>query len=241
MRRIQRPSDLSDRVAERLREAILRGDLRPGRRVRQEELADRLGVSRAPVRQALVILEREGLVQTERGRSAVVAPLTVDLIRDLYELRTGIERHVAECLARRTGLEWGPVEALVAAGSEDACSPDVSAQINLDLRFHTALYDALGNRILSDVMRSQWINMRRVMAATVTIAGYSRQIWDEHTAILDAIMAHDPDRAGALAAAHTIAASRRLVERLVQEEKPGDAGETVQDVTRLLRLSSPSG
>lgn len=230
MRRIQRPSDLSGRVAERLREAILRGDLGPGRRIRQEELADRLGVSRAPVRQALVILEREGLVRTDPGRGAVVAPLTVDLIRDLYQLRTGVERHVAECLARRTGLDWGPVEALVAEGREGASGPDVSAQLNLDLRFHTALYDALGNRILSDVMRSQWINMRRVMAATVTIAGYGRQIWDEHTAILDAIVAHDPDRAGALAADHTIAASRRLVERLVHEEKPVDAGEAVRHV-----------
>lgn len=240
MRRIQRPSDLSGRVAERLREGILRGDLKPGSRVRQEALADRLGVSRAPVRQALVILEREGLVQTERGRSAVVAPLTADLIRDLYELRTGIERQVAECLARRTGLEWGPVEALVAAGREGACSPDVSAQINLDLRFHTALYDALGNRILSDVMRSQWMNMRRVMAATVTIAGYSRQIWDEHTAILEAIIAQEPDRAGALAAAHTIAASHRLLERLVREEKGVDEGEALQDAARLVRVSSHS-
>ena len=224
MRRIRRSSDLSERVAERLREAIFRGDLGPGRRVRQEELADRLGVSRAPVRQALVILEGEGLVQTDRLRGAIVAPLTVELIRDLYELRTGIERHVAECLARRTDVEWGALEELVAAGRESA-STNSPIQIELDLRFHTALYDALGNRILSDVMRGQWMNMRRVIAATVKIAGYSQQIWDEHTAILDAIMAHEPDRAGGLAAAHTIAASARLMERLVLEEKQRDAGE----------------
>lgn len=224
MRRIRRSSDLSERVAERLREAIFRGDLGPGRRVRQEELADRLGVSRAPVRQALVILEREGLVQADRLRGAIVAPLTVELIRDLYELRTGIERHVAECLARRTDVDSGALEELVAAGRESA-STESPIQMELDLRFHTALYDALGNRILSDVMRGQWMNMRRVIAATVKIAGYNRQIWDEHTAILEAIMAHDPGRAGALAAAHTIAASARLMERLAQEEQQRDAGE----------------
>jgi DNA-binding GntR family transcriptional regulator len=223
MRRIRRSSDLSERVAERLREAIFRGDLGPGRRVRQEELADRLGVSRAPVRQALVILEREGLVQADRLRGAIVAPLTVELIRDLYELRTGIERHVAECLARRTDVDSGVLEELVAAGRESAST--ASPQMELDLRFHTALYDALGNRILSDVMRGQWMNMRRVIAASVKIDGYSRQIWDEHTAILEAIMAHDPGRAGALAAAHTMAASARLMERLAQEEQQRDAGE----------------
>lgn len=168
-----------------------------------------------------MILEREGLLQPDRLRGAIVAPLTVELIRDLYELRTGIERHVAECLAVRTDIDWSPLEALVAAGRESA-STDAPGQMELDLRFHTALYDALGNRILSDVMRSQWMNMRRVIAATVAIAGYSHQIWDEHTAILEAIMAHDPGRAGRLAAAHTAAASVRLTERLVQEEKQRD-------------------
>lgn len=169
------------------------------------------------------MLEREGLVQPERLRGAIVAPLTVELIRDLYELRTGIERHVAECLARRTDVDWRALEELVAAGRESA-STDAPIQMELDLRFHTALYDALGNRILSDVMRSQWMNMRRVIAATATIAGYSHQIWDEHTAILDAIMAHEPERAGGLAAAHTTAASARLTERLVRDEKQRDAG-----------------
>jgi DNA-binding GntR family transcriptional regulator len=217
MRRIRRTSDLTERVAQRLREAILRGDFGPGRRLRQEEVAESLGVSRAPVRQALVILDAEGLVVTEGSRGVVVAPLTVDMIRDLYEFRTGVERHVAECLAKRSDIDWTHVRALVAAGSR-ASTTDRAAQIDYDLRFHSALYDALGNRILSDVMRGQWINMRRGMAATTAIAGYSKQIWDEHAAILDAIVAQEPERAGALAAAHTIAASRRLIDQ-VQEDQ----------------------
>jgi DNA-binding GntR family transcriptional regulator len=215
MRRLRRASDLADRAAERIRAAILSGDLCPGSRIRQEDLAARLAVSRAPVREALVVLEREGLVQTDRWRGTIVAPLDTELIRDLYEFREGVERHVAERLAERTDMSWDAVEQIVDAGRKATASDDLSvpAAIDLDLRFHTSLYDAVGNRILSDVMRGQWVNMRRVMAATFTVAGYPRQIWDEHAAILEAIIAHDGPRAGRLAAAHTRAASLLLVDR----------------------------
>jgi DNA-binding GntR family transcriptional regulator len=214
MRQIRKASDLSSRAAEQIRGAILRGDFLPGSRIRQEDLAARLAVSRAPVRQALLMLEMEGLVHIDRSGSAVVAPLDADLIRDLYGFRDGVERYVAENLARQSDLSLAPVRELLVAGRKAAAGGDQTQLIDLDLKFHVALYDALGNRILSDVMRGQWNNMRRVMSATLAIAGYSRQIWDEHTAIVDAITQHDPDRAGSLASAHTRAASTRLLERL---------------------------
>src|SRR5688572_3942476 len=186
MRRIKRGSGLTEQTAERIRMAILRGDLAPGTRVRQEELAARLAVSRAPVRQALVLLQREGLIEIDLSRGATVAGLDAGLIRDLYEFREGVERHVAETLARRDDVDGEPIREIVAAGRSAISSDDVSIStaIDQDLRFHTALYEAVGNRILCDVMRGQWINMRRVMAATLTLEGYARQIWDEHAAIL---------------------------------------------------------
>jgi DNA-binding GntR family transcriptional regulator len=160
------------------------------------------------------MLEMEGLVHIDRSGSAVVAPLDADLIRDLYGFREGVERYVAESLAKRNDQSWTPLRELLGAGRKASTGDDQALLIDLDLKFHVALYDALGNRILSDVMRGQWNNMRRVMSATLAISGYSRLIWDEHTAILDAIMQHDPDRAGSLASAHTRAASTRLLERL---------------------------
>lgn len=213
MRRIKRGSGLTEQTADRIRMAILRGDLAPGTRVRQEELAARLAVSRAPVRQALVLLQREGVIEIDPSRGAAVARLDADLIRDLYDFREGVERHVAETLARRDDVAWATIRDIVAAGRSAISSDDVSIStaIDLDLRFHTALYEAVGNRILCDVMRGQWINMRRVIAATLTLEGYARQIWDEHAAILDAIMSHDAARAGALSAAHTRTASARLI------------------------------
>ena len=87
---------MAETVANQLRLGIIAGDFPPGARMRQEDLAERLNVSRGPVRQALVILEREGLVRADRWRGAIVTPLDVPLIKDLYEFRGAVERFVAE-------------------------------------------------------------------------------------------------------------------------------------------------
>ncbi|MGH9158730.1 MAG: FCD domain-containing protein [Vicinamibacteraceae bacterium] len=100
-------------------------------------------------------------------------------------------------------------EGRAAVGSSTVSLP---ALIDLGLRFHTALYDATGNGILSDTMRSQWVNLRRILIRTVTTATYWRHVWQEHAQLLDAIISHDAPRAGALAARHTSAACLRLIE-----------------------------
>lgn len=208
---------MAEAVADQLRASIISGDLPPGARLLQEELADRLDVSRAPVRQALVILEREGLVQADRWRGSIVAPLDVLQIKDLYEFRGAVERFVAETLARRGDFDAAPLRALIEQGEGAAVTGDVTRLIDLDLRFHTRLYVALNNRVLSDVMISHWTHTRRVMAATLKVHGYPKTAWDEHAAIIDAIEAHDSKLAGQRAAAHIAAASARMVETFARE------------------------
>lgn len=210
MRRILRDRPIAESATTAIRTAILTGELRPGTRIRQEELADRLAVSRAPIRQALAVLKGEGLLHTDRGRGTVVAPLDATLIRDLYELRGVVERFVAATLAQRNDFAPEQSRAIVKAGYQAASGANLRRLTELDLQFHTGLYDAVGNQVLSDVMREQWVHFRRVMAATLAISGYPQQVWDEHTAILEAIESHDPERAGTLAAEHTHAASVRL-------------------------------
>ena len=187
MRRILRERPIAETATSTIRAAILTGELRPGARIRQEELADRLAVSRAPIRQALAVLKREGLLHTERGRGTVVAPLDAVLIRDLYQFRGIVERFVAATLAARSDFAFADSRAVVAAGYEAASSANLRRLTELDLQFHTGLYDAIGNRVLSEVMREQWVHFRRVMAATLAIGGYPQQVWDEHAAILSAI------------------------------------------------------
>ena len=208
---------MAETVADQLRLSIISGDLPPGARMRQEELAERLAVSRGPVRQALIILEREGLVRTDRWRGAIVAPLDVPLIKDLYEFRGAVERFVVEALAKRDSFNPAPLRALVESGRAAAVSGDLARLIDLDLRFHVRLYEDLGNRVLTDVMSSHWTHTRRVMAATLRLSGYSQTAWDEHAAILDAVEVHDAQLAGELAAAHMAAASARMVDIFTRE------------------------
>jgi DNA-binding GntR family transcriptional regulator len=212
IRQIQREPAMAETVADRLRVSIIAGDFPPGTRMRQEDLAERLDVSRGPVRQALVILEREGLVRSDRWRGAVVTPLDVPLIKDLYEFRGAVERYVAETLASRSRFDAASVRDIVALGKAAAKSEDLHRLMDLDLRFHTRLYDMVGNRVLTEAMASQWTHTRRVMAATLKESGYSQTAWDEHAAIVDAIEAGDVPLAGKRAAAHMSAASARMVE-----------------------------
>lgn len=215
---------MSEAVVNELRTAILTGTLRPGTRIRQEELAELLNVSRAPVRQALVTLEREGLV-IAASNGKMVAPLDRAMILDLYAFRDLIDSYVASTLASRSDFDLTPHRQIIEAGHSAADSGDVARLIELDLEFHTALYDAVENRVLSEVMRGQWTHVRRVMVAVVVVRGFPHQVWREHAAILDAIADRDPEEASRRAIAHTRAACGVLMAKLFPEDEPARAAE----------------
>ena len=214
MRRIKREARVADLATQEIRTAILAGTLAPGSRVTQEDLAARLGVSRVPIRQALSALEREGLVQAHPRHGTVVTPLDADVIRDVYEFRGAIDRHVAHTLAERRDFRARPFHELIEVGRVALQTAEPPRVIELDLRFHTGLCEAVGNAVLTEVMRAQWAHIRRLMAVTLTASGYHEHVWEEHAGILAAIETHDPDRAGALAAAHADSACANLIERL---------------------------
>jgi DNA-binding FadR family transcriptional regulator len=102
-------------------------------------------------------------------------------------------------------------------------SGDITRTLELDLDFHTALYDAFGNRVLSDVIVGLWGHVRRVTHAAVISAGYRSEIWDEHEAIVDAIDAHDPERAAIAAGDHITSASRVALRNLEAMMKKGES------------------
>ena len=163
------------------------------------------------------MLESEGLVLSDRWRRTIVAPLDVRLIRDVYDFRGIIEREVASSLAARRDLRTEKIRKIVNTGREAARHKKISRLVALDLEFHTALYDATGNGVLSEVMRGQWTHIRRVMGATLKMAGYPQQVWEEHGAILEAIEEHNVDLAGVRSLDHTRSASVRLIENLQKQ------------------------
>jgi DNA-binding GntR family transcriptional regulator len=205
---------LCELVTSEIRTAILDGTLAPGSRIKQEALAAELRVSRAPIRHALMVLKREGFVQTRRHRQMIVAPLDPAFISDIYDLREAIEGYAAERLAERASFDPAPMWQIVADGQRAVASGDLGRIIEMDLMFHMGLYAALNNRPLASVMDAQWWHFRRAMAATLSVSGYRKQVWSEHAAILTAITEGDPERARALSVAHTRAARAVLLEKL---------------------------
>jgi DNA-binding GntR family transcriptional regulator len=234
---VRRP--FSDVVTARIRRAILDGALAPGSRVRQEELADRLGVSRAPIREALVVLEREGFVKTERWRGAVVTKLDAEFIAEIYDVRSAIDAYVASILAARREFDPTPFHAIASEGRMAVGTGDLLRLINIDSRFHIGLYKAVGNRVLVDVMQTQWRHIRRAMAATLSTSGYPKQAWKEHRAIVEAIARGQAKRASHLAHAHTANARTILVDSLTQSALRARTAEGSSPRSRRTRRKPP--
>ena len=136
------------RVRDLLEEAILAGELRPGERLRAEALAQRFGTSRTPIREALLQLEGQGLVQVEPNRGAVVRSFDRDDVHDLYEVRALLEPAAAARAATRiTDADLERLDALCADAS-------VAEQIVRNETFHRIIVEAAGSARLEVAMRA---------------------------------------------------------------------------------------
>jgi DNA-binding GntR family transcriptional regulator len=143
------------RVQDQLREAILTGALEPGSRLRAEALAERLRSSRTPVREALLLLAQEGLVQIEPRRGATVRAFDAADLSDLYEVRALIEPHGAALAAQRiTGAEIAQLTEIHKRSTafDDSDEQSVAEQLRLNDEFHRLILDAARSSRLTSAM-----------------------------------------------------------------------------------------
>jgi DNA-binding GntR family transcriptional regulator len=202
---------LVDRVHRALRDAIGDGTLPPGSRLTQEDLAERLAVSRQPVLQALRLLKHEGLVHDAPGRGLLVAPLDADRIADVYEVRAALDALAARLAAgRRAVLD----PQLLERGRRAARGRDLRAMVEADEAFHHAIYAASGNPLIARSAQPHWVQLRRVMAAVLQSSPQRVPIWEEHAAIADAIARGAAAEAARRIADHARRASEHLRARL---------------------------
>jgi DNA-binding GntR family transcriptional regulator len=209
--KLESAPDLVEQVYSRLLDAISEGSLAPGERITQEDIAARLAVSRQPVLQALRLLKRDGLVLDAPGRGVLVAPLDVQWMRGIYQVRGALDALAARlAAARRTKLD----PKLIEHGRKAARARNVKAMIDADVAFHQAIYAASGNPLIAQTAQQHWQHLRRVMGAVLREAGQRETVWDEHEAIAKAIAAGDGDRAARLIEQHSRRASDNLARRL---------------------------
>jgi DNA-binding GntR family transcriptional regulator len=192
---------LSVDIAGRLRRAILDGHFGPGERLGEELLARSMGVSRGPIREALLRLEREGLVVIRRNRGAFVAQLSSEDLEELYTLRVALERLALQrAIHRAQSRDLASMQAVIdemAASSERGVSEQEAAE--LDLRFHDLIYAAANHRRL----RECWRNLRPqihilLLNRNVAHEDFRELLITSHQIILDAVRDKDEERAIAI-------------------------------------------
>ena len=218
---------LAPNLVEQVRDAILgeiaSGQLGPGDRIIQEQIAKTLGVSRQPVQQALLLLRNQGVLRDATGRGLEVAPLEPDQVKHMYEMRSVIEglacRLAAENNAERAG-KLGP--ALIEAGRRAVASGSVVKMVAADLKFHEFIYGLSGNPLVAPAMASHWTHTQRVMGEVLIKDETPRDIWNQHAAILDAIARGSAAKAEALARSHITQAADFMVARM-QSKAPSTA------------------
>jgi len=193
----------SERIAAHLREAILRGDIAPGERIRQEEVADRLGTSRLPVREALRILEAEGLTEHAANKGARVPRLDPAELDVLYRMRERLEPlALTESLPH---LSDADIAGLAGVHERIMADDDLAEFLALDREFHLGSYAGCASEQLAGSVVRLWNSTQPYRRAFMSLPGrpHRREVVDhEHRLILDALARRDADDAERYLAGH---------------------------------------
>ena len=220
MRCLPAQATLVDQVYEAVLSEISSGKFAADNRLIQEELAESLGVSRQPVQQALLLLRSHGLLRDAPGRGLMVAPLDAEYVRNLYEVRAMLDGLASSKAAERSSeiaRKEGP--AFIARGREAVESRSIARMIATDMDFHFFLYGLSGNPLVAETSAAHWSYLRRVMGEVLLHGETPAEIWDQHAAILNAVIAADPREAERLASHHIVQASETLTLRLANHPK----------------------
>ena len=179
---------LKSKVARSLRTAIQSGQLKPGQHLVEEELAHQLGVSRVPVREAIRILEADGLLVTEHGRGASVANPSETDIEEIYGLRTALESYcLSRIIERMSETEIDHLQQLVDRMFEWDPEGDRVELLEMDLDFHERLCEMADNEKLLQTWRSQMAQLRMLLVLSDAYLEDPGGIAKGHQRIVDAI------------------------------------------------------
>lgn len=222
---IQTAPALAEQVYQAILDEICSGRLTPGTHLKQEQLAERLGVSRQPVQQAMALLKADGLVEEVGKRGLRVSHLDLATMHHHYEIRALLDGLAARATAARLagdpaardGFER-QVRAIIATGRKAVDSGDVGEMVRQDEAFHRLFYDASGNPLLAQTAEPHWRFLRRVMGDVLRHAEPPHDIWNQHEAIARAVLAGDPPVAERLMTGHACRAAQLLASNSPQQE-----------------------
>ena len=206
---------LRDVVFQTLRQAILKGELKPGERLMEIQLAQKLGVSRTPVREAIRKLELEGLVLMIPRKGAEVAEITIKDLEDVLEVRAALEE-LAVCDACENITEEQILALKEAADNFQAAleSDDLVKCAETDMAFHEIIYSATNNKRLLQILNNLREQMYRYRMEYVKDIRQRSNLVEEHRELLDAISSRDSIKAKELTKTHLLNQQQEVINNI---------------------------
>ena len=216
---------LRDVVFKTLRKGILTGELKPGERLMEIHLANRLGVSRTPIREAIRKLELEGLVTMVPRRGAEVANITEKNLKDVLEVRQALESLAIELACERiTEENKEELRQKLDQVETDVRTGDTGAIASADVAFHDAIVEFSGNMRLIQLVGNLGEQMYRYRFEYIKDVSKHSQIMSEHRIMFDSIMENDRAKAARIVKVH-INNQEEAIMRQIQKEQGAEAGD----------------
>ncbi len=211
---IEERRPLREEVYARLKQAIIDGQLPPGEHLVETKLAERFGVSRVPVREAILSLEREHLV-TASSQGMVVSSFTRKSIEEAYAIRALLEAHGCQLAAQRITLEdKDRLREILDQSGEALAANDLALLTACDIELHDVLINASGSATLKNLLDQLPDSMRRFRIASLTFHRHPEQVLADHRRIVNAVIGGKAKRAETLMHDHILRAAQRLLASL---------------------------
>lgn len=204
-------------VADILRAAILKGELKGGQQLIQADIAEQFGMSRIPVREALKQLEAEGLVKLNPNKGAIITELSADEVQEIYEIRSFLETGAIEIsIMNLTAEDLNRAEEILKAIDN---APDVNKWLELNWEFHSCLYSPANRPRLLSIINNLHVNVARYMRIYLELMNFEDKSQEEHYRILTACREKNVQEAVEIIKQHLENASVTLVSYLNERNK----------------------
>jgi len=222
---------LREKILETIREAILKGSLKPGEKVAEPELAERFGISRTPIREAFRQLESEGYLAVIPRKGAVVASLSERDVEEFYAIKSILEGYAARMAAEKmSDKDIEKLENINDRLEKLAREGDVKNFFRVHNDFHEAFIRAAGNEKLLELISQLLLKFNRLRMASLSLPGRMEISVQEHRKILDAFKRREGELAESLVTKTAAYGGQQLIQSMAQKEGRQVEGSILQQV-----------
>ncbi len=209
---------LRERIVDSIKEAVIKGDLKPGERVPEPDIAKKFGISRTPIREAFRQLETEGFITVTPRKGAIVSPITDKDVRDFYAIKSVLEGYAAKAACSKlTEKDMQKMESLNEQMIRCAEKNDAKTFSKIDNQFHDVFLKACGNEKLGKLLHMLVQQFERFRIASISLPGRMKESVEQHVDIVDAFKKKDADLVERLVKLNAERGAELLVKEILKE------------------------